>query len=106
MISDSLKIWIQGWIINHPSLVASSIAKYTVLVRYYITSKKTNIVGKYLIKISFREFHNDLIKSKNEGGLNEVWKCNKVLVSGTGLCYIILINVQIFTPRYKQMYIC
>ena len=98
MISDSLKIWIQGWIINHPSIVASSIAKDTVLVRYYITSKKTNIV--------VREFHNDLIKSKNEGGLNEVWKCNKVLVSGTGLCYIILINVQIFTPRYKQMYIC
>ena len=98
MISDSLKIWIQGWIINHPSIVASSIAKDTVLVRYYITSKKTNIV--------VREFHNDLIKSKNEGGLNEVWKCNKVLVSGTGLCYIILINVHIFTPRYKQMYIC
>ena len=32
LINDSLNIMIQKWIINHPSVVESPIAKYTILV--------------------------------------------------------------------------
>ena len=103
LINDSLKILIQNRIIKHPSVVASPIAKYTILVRDKITGNKDQRVGKYLIQISIRELHNDLIKSKNEGGLEEVWNGKKLLLSDTGLRYTIPINVKKFTPRYKQM---
>ena len=92
---------IQNWIIKHPSVVASPIAKDTILVRDMITGNKDRIVGKYLIQISIRELHNDLTKSKNKGGLNEVWNGKKLLVSDTGLRYIIPINVKKITLRYK-----
>ena len=51
-INDSLKILIQNWIIKHPSVVASPIAKGTILVRDMITGNKDRRVGKYLIQIS------------------------------------------------------
>ena len=101
LINDSLKILIQNWIIQHPSIVASPIAKDTILVRDKLTGKKDQRVGKYLIQTSIRELHNDLIKSKNKGGLNEVWNGKKLLVCDTGLRYIIRSNVKKFTPRYK-----
>ena len=101
MINDSLKILIQNWIIQHPSIVASPIAKDTILVRDKLTGRKDQRVGKYLIQISIRELHNDLIKSKNEGSLEEVWNGKKLLVCDTGLRYIIPSNVKKFTPRYK-----
>jgi len=106
LISDSLKILIQNWIIKHPSVVASPIAKDTILVRDMITGNKDRRVGKYLIQIYIRELHNDLIKSKNEGGLDEVWNGKKLLVSDTGLRYMIPINVKKFTPRYNQICEC
>ena len=37
LINNSLKIMIQKWIIKHPSVVASPIAKDTILVRDKIT---------------------------------------------------------------------
>ena len=94
MINDSLKILIQNWIIKHPSVVESPIAKDTILVRDMITGNKDRRVGKYLIQISIRELHNDLIKSKNEGCLEEVWNGKKLLVSDTGLRYMIPINAR------------
>ena len=97
---------IQEWIIKHPSVVASHIVKDTILVRDKLTGKQNQRVGKYLIQISIRELHNDLIKSKNEGGLDEVWNGKKLLVSDTGLRYMIPINVKKFTPRYKQICGC
>ena len=92
---------IQKWIIKHPSVVVSPIVKDTILVRDKLTGKQNQRVGKYLIQISIRELHNDLIKSKSEGGLNEVWNENKLLVSDTGLRYIIPVNVKKFISRYK-----
>ena len=87
---------IQQWIIKHPSVVASPIVKYTIVVRDMLTGKKNQILGKYLIKISIRELQNDFIKSKNEGGLGEVLNGNKLLVSDTGLRYISPVNVKKF----------
>lgn len=55
------------------------------------------------MRISIRESHNGLVRSKNKGGLSEGYKVNKLLVSDTVLRYIIPINVNKFTPRYKQM---
>ena len=71
-----------------------------------MAGKKNQRVGKYLIQISIRELHNDLIKSKNEECLSEIWNGNKLLISDTGLRYIIPVNVKKFTPRYKQMCGC
>ena len=106
LINYSLKIMIQKWIIKHPSVVAYPIAIDTILVRDNLTGKKIQRVGKYLIQISIRKLHNDLIKSKNEGGLEEVWNGKKLLVSDTGLRYMIPINVKKFTLKYKQMCGC
>ena len=97
---------IQNWIIKHPSVVAYPIAKDTILVRDMISGNKDRRVGKYLIQISIRELHNDLIKSKNEGGLDKVWNGKKLLVSDKSLRYMIPINVKKFTPRYKQICRC
>ena len=74
LISDSLKVMIQEWIIKHPSIVEFSIENDTILVRGNITGKQINRVRKYLIQVSIRELHNDLTRSKNEGSLSEVWK--------------------------------
>ena len=63
-------------------------------------------MGKYLIQAFIRELRNDLTKSKNEGGLSKVWKGSTLLVSDTGLRYIMLINVKTFIPRYKYMCGC
>ena len=92
---------IQERIIKHPSVVVSPIVKGTILVRDKLTGKKNQRVCKYLIQISIRELHNDLIKTKNEGGISEVWNGNKLLVSDIGLRYIIPVNVKKLTPRYK-----
>ena len=46
LINDSLKILIQNWIIKHPSVIASPIAKNTILVRDMITGNKDIRVGK------------------------------------------------------------
>ena len=89
-------------IIKHPSIVASPIAKEPILVRNKITGNKDQRVDKYLIQISIRELYYDLIKSKNEGGLDEVWNSKKLLVSDTGLRCMILINVKKITPMAKQ----
>ena len=97
---------IQKSIIKHPSVVASPIAKDTILVRDKLTGKKNQRVDKYSIQISIRELHNDLIKSNNKGGLNESWNGKKLLVSDTGLRYIIPITVKKFTTRYKQICGC
>ena len=40
---------IQEWIIKHPSVVASPIAKDTILVCDKLIGKKNQSVGKYLI---------------------------------------------------------
>ena len=74
---------IQEWIIKHPAVVSFPIVQDTILVRDKLTGKKNQRVGKYLIQIAMRELHNDLTKSKNEGGLSEVWNENKSLVSDT-----------------------
>ena len=50
---------IQKWIIKHPSVVASSIAKEKILVRDNLTGKKTNRMGKHLIQVSIRELNNN-----------------------------------------------
>ena len=52
----------------------------------------------------YRQLHNNLIKSKNKGRLSEVWKDNKQLVSDTGVCCIITINIKTCTPSYNQMW--
>ena len=93
-IKYSLKVKVQDWIIKHFSIVASPIISDTILVRDSQTGKKTNRICKYLIQISFRELHDDLIKSNNKGDLNEAWKGKKLLVSDTDLRYIIPINIQ------------
>ena len=104
MISDSLKVKIQDWIIKHPSVVASLIIKDTISVRDNIIDNNIIRVGNHLIQISNRELYDDLIKSKYKGRLSEVWKDNKQLVSDTGVCCIITINIKTCTPSYNQMW--
>ena len=59
----------EEWITKNPSVVVSSISRDIILLR-----QKINNVAEYLIQISLRELHNNLIKGINEGGLSKVWK--------------------------------
>lgn len=103
LISDSLKVKIQVWIIKHSSVNVYLLINGTILVRDSKTDKKTNRIGDCLMKMSIGRFHNDMIKSNDECGLSKFWKGNNLLVSDTVLCYIIPIYVKQFTSRYKQM---
>ena len=58
-----------------------------------------NRVEKYVIQIYIRELHDDLIKTNDECRLSEVCKNKNLLVSYTGLCFIIPTYVKTFTPR-------
>ena len=59
-------------------------SRATNSIIYSVLTIGSHKVGKYLIQISIRELHNDLIKSKNEGGLSGLWNGNRLLVSDTG----------------------
>ena len=71
-----------------------------------LIGKKTKRVGKLLLQTSVRELHNDLIKSKNLGGLTSVYNNKKRLVSDTALRYLMPRQVKKITSRYKQMFGC
>ena len=49
LISDSLKVKIQDWIIKHPFVFTSLISNDIILVRDRQISKKANRIGNYLI---------------------------------------------------------
>ena len=55
-----------------------------MLIRDDTIDKNTHKVGKYSIQVLIRKFQNDLIQSKSEGGLSELWKGNTLLVCDTG----------------------
>ena len=44
-----------------------------ILLLFYWIDKKNEIVGKYLIQTSVREFYDDIIKTELDGGLECVW---------------------------------
>ena len=43
-----------------------------ILLLFYWIGKKNEMVGNYLLQISVREFHHDLIKTELNGGLESV----------------------------------
>ena len=70
-------------------MVHSPITDDTILVVNELTGKKTKRVGKLLLTRLVREFYNDLIKDVNDGGLKDIWNDNKLLVSETGLKFVL-----------------
>ena len=101
MISEDLKDQIQKWVCNYDNVIHSPITDDTILVTDELTGKKTKRVGKLLLTRLVRELHNDLIKDVNEGGLKDVWNGNKLLVSETGLSFLLPDQLKKFTPSYK-----
>ena len=68
----------------------SPIADDIILVIDELIGKKTKRCG------------NDLIKDVNDVGLKDVWNDNEILVSETGLIYLLSDQLEKFTPRYKE----
>ena len=70
------------WIINHPHVVTSPIARDSVLVK--VRSQDGRVikerVGKLLLKISVRELHQDLIQPPPIGLSGVYWKDTKKLL--------------------------
>ena len=57
LISDSLKLKIQDWIMKYVYIAVSPISSNTILVRDSQISEKKHQIGKYLIQISIRELN-------------------------------------------------
>ena len=70
-------------------VIHSPITDDTILVIDELTGKKTKRVVKLLLTCSVRELYNDFIKDVNDGGLKDIWNDNKLLVSETGLKFVL-----------------
>ena len=72
------------WIVNHPHVVSSPIARDTVLVDVHNSNGDVSKerVGKLLLQVSVRELHQDLVKPPPTG-LSQVYckTTNKLSVS-------------------------
>ena len=66
-ITATVQANLRQWILDHPHVINSPIAKDTLLVRNSEGIKER--VSKLLLEIPIRELHNDLILPPREGGL-------------------------------------
>ena len=69
-ISEDIKNYLYKWIIHHPQVVQSSISNDCLKVK---TDGYTEpqIFPKLLLKVFFRELHNNLVRSTIYGGIKE-----------------------------------
>jgi hypothetical protein len=105
-VGPELRKELLEWIMNHENVIASPIAKDTLLVLNKETGEKER-VGKLLLEISVRELHNWLVGPVEDGGLASARDANgKVLISDTALRYLLPPQLRKMTPGHKQMCGC
>jgi hypothetical protein len=94
---------LHAWIINHPNVIDSPIARDRLLITDPETGLKKR-TGKLLLEISVRELHNALLEPSKKGGLACAWTfIGDVLISDTALRYLLPPQLRPMTERHKQM---
>ena len=68
----------QKWIIEHPMVIQSPIAKDCIKIPIPGTTE-CDIEPKLLLQCSVRELHNDLVKEANDGGCAAAQRMTKSL---------------------------
>ena len=110
-VTKELRAELHEWILAHPRVGTSPIAKDTLFVRNELTGKKER-VGNLLREISIRELHNDLIRKGSGGdgmvaGLESVHDAKgKIPISDTALRYLLPAQLKPMTERHKMMCGC
>ena len=106
-VSPSLKKKLLEWILNHPHIIPSPIAKDAILIPDPNNPKQKIRTNKLLLQIPIRELHNDLLNRNPMIGLPEARdKNDKTLISDTGLRGLMPSNVRKMTNQHKQMCGC
>ena len=105
-IQHEIREKIVDWILKHPHVKNSPISRDTILVLNPETNRK-GIISKYLIEISIRELHDDLIKPPPTG-LPEVYDINKelLLISESTLRSFIPPKMRAMSPAQRQICGC
>ncbi len=98
-VTEPMRRALHTWVINHPNVIDSPIARDTLLIKDPETGQKKR-TGKLLLEISVRELHNNLLEPTVNGGLGEV------LISDTALRYLLPPQLRPMTERHKQMCGC
>ena len=87
-ITTNVKDALVQWILKHPQVRDSPIAKDCLKIKVTGTDKK-EVVHKKLFQISVRELYNDLIKPEDQGGLKEAKDASgNVIIGLTTLRYL------------------
>jgi hypothetical protein len=88
-VTEEMRAKLHAWVLNHPHVVDSPIARDTLLIKDPETGKKVR-TGKVLLEVSVRELHNDLLDLPANGGLDCAKNAEgKVLISDTALRYLL-----------------
>jgi hypothetical protein len=97
---------LHAWVLNHPHVVDSPIARDMLLIKDPETGRKVR-TGKILLEVSVRELHNDLLDLPANGGLDCARSAEgKVLISDTALRYLLPPQLRRMTESHKQMCGC
>jgi hypothetical protein len=104
-ITQDVRLALHHWIVSHPHVVNSPLMGDLIFVKDSKTGEKVKM-ARLLLEIPFRELHNDLIKSVEEGGLECARKDGKVVISDTSLRYFIPKQLRRMTNRHKMMCGC
>jgi hypothetical protein len=87
-VTEEMRAKLHVWVLNHPHIVDSPIARDTLLIKDPETRKKLR-TGKILLEVSVRELHNDLLDLPANGGLDCVRNAEgKVIIRDTALRFV------------------
>jgi hypothetical protein len=104
-ITATIQADLRQWILDHPHVINSPIAKDTLLVRNKEGIKER--VSKLLLEIPVRELHNDLILPPKDGGLAVARDVSgNVIISDTSLRRLLPTELRVATESHKQLCGC
>jgi hypothetical protein len=104
-ITATVQANLRQWILDHPHVINSPIAKDTLLVRNSEGIKER--VSKLLLEIPIRELHNDLILPPREGGLADARDASgNVIISDTSLRRLLPKQLRVASESHKQLCGC
>jgi hypothetical protein len=104
-ITKTIQANLRQWILDHPHVINSPIAKDTLLVTNAQGVKER--VSKLLLEIPIRDLHNDLILPPREGDLADAQDSSgNVSISDTSLRRLLPKQLQVASESHKQLCGC
>ena len=88
---------------HHPQVVQPTIVNDFLKVKID-GHTEPQLVPKFLIQVSVREHHNNLVGYTEDGGLKEARDAeNNIIISDSKLCSLLPPKLKIMLSRYKVM---